>query len=470
MARFLTENAYGDVVLALAVANIAALIATLGLDDGLMQQFPRFEDDQKKARGVVRAGLVITVISSIVVAALVFLSAPLISSRFFDDQSLTTLIRIASLGVPFIVLRNNAVALARGARSAKTHAIVDQIVQPGFRLLFIAALVLGGFKAAGAVVGQIGSATVAGLIAVYLALQLLPSIRGAYTPMYKSLLTFSLPLIAMQGMGFLNSNMDIYMLGYFLKSSEVGVYNIALQLGNLITSVLVTVGFLLPPVITRLYEEKKYGEMLSTYQGLTKWMVMFAIPIFIVMFFAPKIVIGVLFGSKYAEGALALQILIAGKLFAIFAGLNTRALIALGNNRIVSYIVAVQAVLNFILNYLFIPIYGIEGGAAALVASLIIGNILGSGYLYKQYGLHPIRPSLINFMEVLCFIAGVTYVGISALNVPLWASVFILGGIYPFIVIRYALEPMDEELLVVCEDQMGVDLGLIKNRMRKFQE
>ncbi|WP_434529991.1 flippase (plasmid) [Haloarcula sp. NS06] len=352
MARLLTQSAYGDVILTIAVINVTVLLATLGLNDGLMREFPNHEDDPKKARGVVRTGLLVGAVSGSIVAIVVFVLAPIFAKQVFDDPSLAELIRIGAIGIPFIVLGKNAVALGQGGRDAKPRAIVEQLFQPILRLVFIAWLVVAGFEAAGAMAGQIVAMSVAGLLVTVFALRLLPSPLGESTSMYRPILAFSLPLIAVQGMNFLNSSLDIYMIGYFLNSSQVGVYNIALQLSNLTTVVLITVAYLLPPIITRLDKRDKREELLATYQGLTKWMMMLAVPVFIILFFGPKIVIGLFFGAKYTGGADVLQIVIAGKLVAILAGLNFKALIALGDNRVVSYMMLIQLVLNFAVNYL----------------------------------------------------------------------------------------------------------------------
>ncbi|MUV88596.1 oligosaccharide flippase family protein [Halapricum sp. CBA1109] len=68
LARLLTESGYGSVVLALSVMNVAALVAKLGLDDGVTRELPHHEDNPKKAAGVIRAGWVIAAVSGLVVA------------------------------------------------------------------------------------------------------------------------------------------------------------------------------------------------------------------------------------------------------------------------------------------------------------------------------------------------------------------------------------------------------------------
>jgi len=470
MARLLTQTAYGEVVLALAVLNISGLIATLGLDDGLMQQFPKYEDDRKKARGVVRAGFVISIVSGCITGGMIFLSAPIIAQHVFNESAITPLIRIASAGVPFIVIKNNAVALARGTRDAKTHAIVNQLVQPSSRMLLIGGLVLGGFEAGGAVAGQTGSAIIAGLIAIVLSLRFLPRIRGPSVRMYRSVLTFSIPLIAMQGMGFLNSNIDIYMLGYFLESSRVGNYNIALQLGNLMTAVVATISFLLPPVLTRLNEEEKYQEMLSTYQGLTKWVVMISIPIFTVLFFAPDIVINLLFGKEYSDGTLALRIIAGGKMFAMIAGFNGITLVALGDSRIASYRVFVEVIVNIAANYILIPIFGITGGALALSISSVIGDIFGMSIVYYKYRLHPIDKYIIKPAGIIGAASVVGWGTALLTGLPVWTTILLVGLIYPVVIVRFALEQRDEKLLLLFEDRIGMELTPVRMILNRIQK
>jgi O-antigen/teichoic acid export membrane protein len=72
MARLLTETEYGQVVLVFAVVTIAEIVARLGMDDGVMQEFPRYEDSPAKARGVVRASLGTGVVTGLIMGAALF--------------------------------------------------------------------------------------------------------------------------------------------------------------------------------------------------------------------------------------------------------------------------------------------------------------------------------------------------------------------------------------------------------------
>jgi len=469
MARLLTEAAYGDVVLTMSIVSLMELVGLLGLDDGVMREYPHYEDQLSKAYGVVRSSLLISLISGVTLACMLFLSAPMISRELFNNPSLTQLLRIGAIGIPFITTSSVASGLVRGARDARVLAYVGQIFQPAVRLVLVGSLLLGGYEAIGALTGQTSSLILAALATFYLAYKILPSFEISPTPMYRTVLAFSLPLIAVQGMGFLNTNVDVYMVGYFLESSELGVYNIALQLSNIVTSILSTVGFLLPPMLTRLQQEGNNTAMRRTFQVLTKWMVVLVLPVFVVLFFAPELVIGLLFGESYTQGALALQILLSGSLIAIFMGLNSQALIALGNNRVVSYIVLCQTLVNVVANYTLVPVIGFEGAAIGMAVSSIIGDLLGVAILYRRHEVHPFTRHVLSPVVAVLGLGFLSYGTLLVLGLPTYWTGVLVGVAYLPIIAILAPEPEDEELLSRVEGQTGYDLNIIRRAIASLR-
>lgn len=497
MARLLTEAAYGDVVLAFSVVNMAVLVATLGMDDGVMREFPHHEEVAAKARGVVRSSLAMAAVTGLVAGVAVFLLAPTIAELAFHDPSLAGLLRIAAVGVPFSVLGSVAVSLARGARDARVHAYVNQLFRPAVRFGLVAALVAAGAQAAGAVAGQTAAIALSGVASLWFATRALPDFEVEPTAMYRSVLAFSLPLALFQGMGFLVSNVDIYMLGYFGSEAGIGAYNIAFQLRNLFTAVLATVGFLLPPVLTRLEEKGERDEMRRTYQVMTKWMVVAAVPLLVALFGFPKLVIGLAFGDAYRDGATALRILVVGNFFAILFGLNARSLVGLGANRVVNYVLVAQTAVNVALNYLFVPTYGIAGAAVASTIAVVVSDVLGSAVLYDRFGVHPFtrttfRPATWS-LSVGLLAAGATVAagfpvaaGFSAAtgviaSEPVTVALPVVGPVvtsvpalaggtatalaYPAAVVA-ALEPEDALLVSELEAATGADLSAVERAVR----
>ncbi|WP_152042638.1 flippase [Salinigranum salinum] len=469
MARFLTQNAYGDVVLTLAVVNLVAMVAKLGIDDGLMRQLPEFEDDPAKTRGIVRAAFSLAVVSGLATGATLFLSAPVLAERVFDDPSVTQVLRIGAFGVPFVVVRATSVGVARGLRDARTHTYVDQIAEPFSRLLLVSALVFAGFSATGAVVGQIGAFVIAGVLALFFAWQRLPSFDVQAVSMYKTVLVFSVPLIAVQGMSVAVSQVDIYFLGYFMNSTIVGNYNIVLQLSNLFYPIVTSLGFLLPPVLARLQADGKTQEMIRTYQLLTKWIIIIAMPLLIVFIFAPAQVIELLFGERYTAGTTALRILAIGNFISVCTGNNAGALISLGRNRIVAVFVLAQLILNGVLDLALIPEFGMSGAALATVVSILFNNFLSILALYFLFGVHPVTREAFLPVAIVGALSAAGYVIVSTLGYPLPIVILLIGVLYPLIVVRLVLEPEDEELLSRFEAQTGKDLTVVRQVVKALR-
>jgi len=402
-----------------------------------------------------------------VAGGLLFLFAPVIATEIFDSPTLTRLLRVGAVGVPFVVLRSVSVSLARSARDARTHALVNQLIQPASRLVFIAIFVFAGFEALGALVGQLTAMVLAGFLALVLAWRVLPSFETPPESMYRSLLVYSLPLIAVQGMGFLNSNVDIYMIGYLVTSSAVGVYNIALQVSNILTAVISTGGFLLAPVVTRLHENGNDQEMVQVYQGTVKWILIIAIPIFLVLFFASELIIGLLFGESYVNGAWAMRILLLGNIFNILMGETGGTLIGLGKNRIVAYVSFVQVSVNTALNLFLVPIYGIEGAAVAMAISFGLGDILRVGVLYRDFDVQPFGRNnvlLLSSVTVFCLLG---YGMVSLFSLPLATVIVFVLSLYPFAVLRL-LEPEDERLLTQVENKAGMEFTTVRGLIYRY--
>jgi len=466
LARLLTQGAYGEVVLTLAVLNTVGTIAQLGLDDGAMRQFPQFEDDAGKARGVARAAIGIAIVSGSVAGIGVFVFAPVIATLVFDNMSLVSLIRIAAIGVPFVAIGAVSVGLARGARDARTRTYVDHLAKPILRLGFVAVLLLGGFGAVGAVAGEVGAYVLSGILGLVLVLRVLPSLGQPFVPMYRTVLMFSLPLIAVQALNTFVTQIDIYVLGYFWSSSTVGVYNIALQLSNLFFPILFSFSFLLPPILTRLHKQGKTNEMRRTYQSLTKWIVVLGMPLLLLMVFAPKLVIAVLFGADYTRGATALRILAIGNFFAISTGLTNASLIGLGENQLVALLVFYQTGVNAVLDLLLIPAYVTTGAALATALAVATNNAIGVVLLYQRFGVHPVKRATFVSVAVVGAIATVAFGVVSAVGLPPSFVVPIVGVLYPFVVVRVAVEPEDEELLVLLESRTNTDLTAVRRAVR----
>ncbi|WP_254522230.1 oligosaccharide flippase family protein [Natrinema caseinilyticum] len=457
MARLLLPEAYGSVALALAVISVATMIAMLGLDEGVTRKVPEYEDDHSRTRGVVRAGLRLGAVSSLAVAAAIVLSAPTIGARIFGDPSLTVLLRIGALSIPFMVVGQIALKVTRGFRSARPYAYVYQVLRPAARLVFIGLFVGAGFGAVGAVAGQMAALVVMGIVGLAYTYRLLPSWRDVSPAgMDRTVLAFSLPLMVTVGMDYLIAYTDTFVIGYLLTADDVGIYNISFQLRGGIVTAVVASGFLLPPVLTRLQVNEQMRELRVVYRVITKWVVFLTLPVFLAVFVFPQGILVTLFGGGYAEGGPALQVLGLGAIASAAMGSTSQSLIGLGKNRTVLYTTGLSAIVNVVLNVVLIPLLGILGAAIASTTAIVLKHTANVTVLYRNFGIVPLSRGGVTASAVCLLSSGVAYLLITAIQLPaaIVSPAWLI--LYPLLFLRFGgVTPEDKRFVKQIEDRTG---------------
>lgn len=477
MARVLGATGYGSVVLATIAIVVGTRIANLGVPRGLSRKLPYYEDTPPKARGVLRAGVAFTFLGGALAGAIVFLMAPYLANGVFDNPKLAPLFRIAAVGIPFSVTTVFGLSTAKSGRTAKPRVIVNHFVNPIAQTVFIGMFVLAGFRVSGAVAGRVLAKFVAATVALYLAYRSLRFVlRGPTVPMYRELFLFSIPLMFASGVDFLIANTDTFLVGAFLTSSAVGIYNVAFQLRTAGLFFYHPLTYLLPPVLSKMDANDDLEEAHRVYQVVTKWITFITTPVFLAVVFFPRIAILLSFGSQYVEGALPLRILAFPIMVTTFLGANEKALIALGYNRISLYVNLVVATLNIALNVILIPQTGIVGAALASGVAFIFRDLTFTVALYRWEGVHPFSRSMVRpfFGGITLALLGypllVKTVGISVGTVVA-AGLLYLAVYAPLSVLLGAIEPEDRLMLELVERHLDKEIPYIRrivSTVRKY--
>jgi O-antigen/teichoic acid export membrane protein len=119
-----------------------------------------------------------------------------------------------------------------------------------------------------------------------------------------------------------------------------------------------------------------------------------------------------LFGPMFAQGALALTILLSGILFDNFARITTGLIGGLNRPGLKALIIVAGAVTNLTLNGLLIPHYGIVGAAwantlgyivTAVICSIWISRYWGKGMSLRQLTVDLHRLIICNTLTLLLF-------------------------------------------------------------------
>lgn len=187
------------------------------------------------------------------------------------------------------------------------------------------------------------------------------------------LLKFGLPLIPSAITYGALIYVDRFFIQHFCGIQQTGYYGLAIKLASMLS--LITLGFqkIWAPYVYSNFENKEFSEIHRT---------MFFICFFILssisftLSFFSKDIILLIANPNFIEASIAISLLTFGQTLFFCGTYFSNGIIISKKTHIHSYISALVMVINILLNYLFVPKYGITGAAAAtFISNAIYGNI-----------------------------------------------------------------------------------------------
>ena len=203
------------------------------------------------------------------------------------------------------------------------------------------------------------------------------------------------------------------------------------------------------PLITSLYANNRIKEIEKIYKSATKWIFIVSFPILLYFIMLPKMTIMFLFGSQYLEGVSVLIILSIGYFIHAVLFLGGSFLAALKHSRLLMIIVILTGLLNIILNYYLIPIYGIVGSAIATSISFILWKVVEVICTYRITKIHPFSIDILKaFIVAVILSVPVKYLVapfVSNLYIYVFFSVLFFGAYIILTILMKCLDTNDAD-------------------------
>lgn len=212
---------------------------------------------------------------------------------------------------------------------------------------------------------------------------------------YSKILKVSLPLMFAQSVQFIMAWTDKLMLGGMVDSESVGIYHTAFKLSMFSAISLMSINSIASPKFAEKFANNDIIGLKKITKQSTKMIFFTTLPLIIISFLFPKFLLGI-FGKEFLTGVLAFLFLSFGRLISACSGPVGNILQMTDNQNVYARILFFGAVLNVILNYILIPIYGINGAAIASMSSLILWNICMIYIVKKKFGFYTFYMPLTN--------------------------------------------------------------------------
>ncbi len=185
------------------------------------------------------------------------------------------------------------------------------------------------------------------------------------------------------------SQMDRIMIGSMMSDYDVGLYTTATAICGMWLFVPNAIISSFRPKILELKKEgneEHYERRLEQLYSFIIWLCIF---VSIAVCILGSFVIRILYGEEYIGAAPALRIAIWYETFAMIGTARGIWILCENKNKYVKYYLGIGAVVNLILNYVMIPVWGINGAAIATLITQIVTSLIAP-VMFKETRYHTV--------------------------------------------------------------------------------
>ncbi|WP_455449626.1 flippase [Natrinema thermotolerans] len=425
-ARYLTTDQFGLVVLGISLVNIASIPCLFGLNQGVVRYIAAEKNEQYRDTYVTVSILTVVVLGGIA-GLLGFIFKDTIKNEFFGGAAPDLLLYIFLCTVPIFALLKLTGGILRGEMNSKGFVQISKIIRPGSKLI-LAGIAVFIFGTSTSVAIAFFASTLftisAGLYLIWVEGWRPQINRSAkITQLYR----FSLPLLISSSIFILLSYFDKLLIGYYQSPDHVAIYEVAVTIASLLGLFRSAFGFLLYPKLTEQLANGNESIIAPMYQQTTKWILGLTTPAFAALAFRPDLLI-FLFGEQYEVAEIKPLLVFLG--FGLFlnavSGPNGEAMLGFGRSKSVLIYNTIAVSINFVLNIMLIPRYGLVGAAIASLLGYTSMNILKSIDLYFFHDISVISIKSILMSAVSFIIASFGFV-IIPYDIPILLEIIALG-------------------------------------------
>lgn len=201
-------------------------------------------------------------------------------------------------------------------------------------------------------------------------------------------LALAAPLLLVQVLHVITNRADLILLGIFREVGEVGVYNVAARLADILGMALIASNFVLAPRLAAAWTRGDMAEAQTLLTRTTRGVALASGAIALALAASGPLVLH-LYGPEFAEAFLPLLLLMGGRVVSAGFGGVGIVLVTAGEEKGLLGGIAAGAGVNILLNLLLIPPLGAIGAAMATAFSIVVWNVILGILVKERTGLAP---------------------------------------------------------------------------------
>jgi O-antigen/teichoic acid export membrane protein len=386
ISRSYGSHVNGVFTLFITLLTIFSVVSKLGFDTSIVKYISSFrvKDQYQKIKSIHYGISLLVFIFSLLISLFLFVFNDFLSLLFIDDYNTVDFVWMA-VALPFYALLSINTESLRGLEKTKSYAFFQNGSVFIITILLVVLMSSVIENPSTLVVISFSIAVILLYGASYFTLNtFFDSNKTKEKLNIKPYLKESLPMLLSNSIFFIMTWADVLMISYFLPESETGIYGNASKIANLNVVFLFAINAIAAPRLAAYNTTKNHTDLKNFTKETSRISLFMSIPILLVILMFPSKLLG-LFGEEFTVGTTALIILAIGQFVNAASGSVINVLNMADKQAVAKNIILFAAILNVVLNYFLIPIYGILGAAISTCASTILWNLLGVIYVYKHF-------------------------------------------------------------------------------------
>lgn len=370
---------YGSWIQILVTIGLITPIALLGLPFSLVRFLPGEKDEKKIQDGIWSVFVLIFGVSTLIALILIFFANPV--SKFLGEPKIFVI--ILALIIVFDCLNQLFANIFRAFQQIKKYSALGIVSKLGESGMIILAILLG-YGLFGAILSLLIIRIIMFLIIGVLVINKI----GIKIPRFwriKEYLFFGLTGIIGDIASWTIQSSDRYFLAFFLGTIFVGYYSPAYTLGCTLSFFTAPLIFLLPAVLSKHHDENDIEKVKGYLAYSLKYFLIIAIPSVFGLSILSKQLLTIFSTTEIAQQAYFVVPFVAlSMLFMGVCGIFSQVIGLKKKNHIGGAIWIIAAVLNFGLNFILVPRFGILGAAITTLSAYALGLVLTWFYSFKK--------------------------------------------------------------------------------------
>jgi O-antigen/teichoic acid export membrane protein len=464
IVRYYGIEAYGYYSLLILVLGLFVTFGSLGFVDGLLRYIPKYLGEKKNqnARYLLNYSIVSLLVSGLISVVLLFFFSDYIAIKVFKDVGFSSLLKVFSLLILAWIFSNVFLTTINSLEKIGWYSFLSDVLPNISRVGIILILIFLG-SSMNAVFISYGASLIILVTFSYIIFKRYSHVLikkeislAEKESMKKEFRAYSFPMVFTGGVSKLNFWIDSLIIAIFLTPSDVGFYNAAIPVALLLHIIPELFYPLFFPLITRMISSKNREVAKDISKQLGKWVFMINLPIFILLFFFPDVVLGFIFNISDPVTSSSLRILSLGAFITSFLYISQRLLLIHGFSKTLLFNSVLALVANIILNVILIPKYGIMGAAIATSSVWVAVGILFTIQSHRLSAITPLKRAILKV--ILLSIIPIILL-ISFKNLMTNITSFLIGGviftlIYSLLIYFFALDKKDLSILISIKNKL----------------